>query len=158
MFIGYGLVYPGQARDYVETVCDLLGNGVGGYAVDMLLETAAAETHTGLFRDPTPGGAGRGLFQCDRIAFEDVQVRAPRSDMDKVLVEFGIDVLSAEHRDLDFSPLLATIVCRLFYKRIPEAFPSSMTERANYWKRYYNTALGKGTPEQYIEKSQRYKV
>lgn len=156
MFCGYGLVSPSQLREYVEAVCDLLGHG-SGVAVDMLMETAAAETQTGLFRDPTPDGAGRGVFQCDLIAFQDVQARAPSSDIEKVVAEFGIDVRAAEHRDLDISPLLATVVCRLFYKRIPEPFPCSIEGRADYWKRYYNTHLGKGTAGGFIHKVARYK-
>lgn len=154
----YGLAKAEHLRDYAQAVCDVLGHGVGCNAVDMLLETAAAETHSGQYRDPTPNGAGRGVFQCDLIAFLDVQARAPLSDIERIQHQFGIDVRAAEHRELDHSPMLAALVCRLFYKRIPEAFPSAMTERAHYWKRYYNTELGKGTPQQYIDKSIDFKV
>lgn len=157
MQCGYGLVHPEQAREYAEAVCELLGQG-GGNALDMLLDTAAAETQTGRYRDPTPKGAGRGLYQCDYIAFIDVQRRARISDVVKVVEEFGVDIRKAHHAELDVSPLLATVFCRLFYKLIPESFPDTVVKRADYWKRHYNTVMGKGTIEGYLDKVAQYKV
>ncbi len=46
---------------------------------------------------------------------------------------------------------LACLVARLHYLRIPSAIPEDLTEQARYWKKYYNTRLGKGTPGKYID-------
>ena len=45
---------------------------------------------------------------------------------------------------------LACAFCRLYYRRKPGLIPSSMPARAAYWKRYYNTAKGRGTVDHYI--------
>lgn len=149
-FCGYGLVHPRQAREFVGAVCDLLGNGFNNTAPQMLLETAAQETHLGLYRDPTPHGAGRGLFQCDPISFLDVQRRARQADVDLVAREFGFEIRRVEHSALDSSPLLAAVFCRLHYKLRPEVFPDTLHGRAQYWKKHYNTELGKGAPDEYV--------
>lgn len=155
---GYGLAKPSQARTFVQEVCDLLGHGSANQAVAMLLETAAQETHMGRYRDPTPNGAGRGLFQIDLVAFEDVQHRARDIDVFRVREAFGIDVRSVKHSDLDFSPLLAAIFCRLFYKLKPEPFPVTVIQRASYWKRHYNTFAGKGTEVDYVRNAETFMV
>ena len=146
----YGLATEHQLRECVNVVCDLLGRGASGYAGQMLMETAAQETHCGKFRDPTPGGAGRGVFQIDLIAFNDIRQRARVSDIKLLIEKFGVDIRAVNHETLDFSPLLSAIFCRLFYKLIPYPIPSTLSARAAYWKRFYNTKLGKGTIEEFI--------
>lgn len=155
-FCGYGLVVPAQAIEYVVAVCDLLGHGENGCAVQLLLETAAQETHLGRYRDPTPSGAGRGLFQCDTISFTDVQQRARRVDVDAVRQRFGLDIAEVQHCELDSSPLLAAIFCRLHYKFFPEAIPVTVEQRGSYWKRLYNTTSGRGTVADYVRNASRY--
>lgn len=148
----YGLVSQKQLREYIVAVCSVLGyGGSGGYAVDMLIETAAQETHAGKYRDPTPEGAGRGLFQMDVIAFNDIRNRTGANDIRKVIDNFGIDIRTVTHQCIDFSPLLAAIFCRLFYKLIPDAIPSSVEGRAAYWKRFYNTESGVGNAAKYVQ-------
>jgi hypothetical protein len=41
-------------------------------------------------------------------------------------------------------------MCRVHYLRVKEALPTEndAAGMASYWKRYYNTVLGKGTIEQ----------
>ena len=46
----------------------------------------------------------------------------------------------------------AIIMCRLKYRRVPKKLPKTVEGMANYWKRWYNTELGKGKPEEFIEK------
>ena len=43
-------------------------------------------------------------------------------------------------------------MCRVFYRRIPTALPNAgdVEGMAVYWKKYYNTHLGKGTVEKAI--------
>lgn len=156
MFCGYGLALPEQAIEYSVSVCDLLGHGSNGAGVQLLLETAAQETHLGRYRDPTPDGAGRGLFQCDPIAFVDVQARVRRSDLEAVRARFGFDLTRVQHGALDSSPLLAAIFCRLHYKLRPEPIPDTLEGRAEYWKRFYNTAAGRGTPAEYVRNARKF--
>lgn len=148
----YGLTNNTQLREIVIAVCGVLGyGGAGGYAVDLLMETAAQETHCGQLRDPTPDGAGRGAFQCDFIAFDDVIDRTGAHVINQVIEAFGVDLRRVSYESLDFSPLVAAIICRLHYRLIPDAIPDSIAGRAEYWKRYYNTVAGAGSPADYVK-------
>lgn len=53
--------------------------------------------------------------------------------------------------------LAAQIVfCRLHLRRIPKKLPRTLEDQAIQWKKWYNTAKGKGTPEKYCEIVQKY--
>lgn len=47
-------------------------------------------------------------------------------------------------------------ICICHYLRVPAFIPSDLEGQAEYWKKYYNTYLGKGTPEEYINNYNRY--
>lgn len=155
---GYGLVAPAQVKQFAQAVCNVLGAGEQNSAVYMLCETAAAETHYGTYSDPTPGGAGRGLYQCDEIAFKDIQQRVRQADVDALKAAFDFDLRKVEWDDLNLSPLLATVIARLHYKLKPESIPLSLAGRAAYWKKFYNTSAGKGTADEYIERVKPFQV
>ncbi|MBL4832613.1 MAG: hypothetical protein JKY26_01455 [Pseudomonas sp.] len=145
----YGIESKKHAFSLVERVCDVLGGGVKAELI--LLETACAETQLGAFKDPTPNGAGRGLCQCDNIPFYDVIARTREKHILAIKEAFGLNLYHVKHEQLDNNPLLAFILCRLHYKLIPAVFPDNKQERAQYWKKYYNTVAGKGTAEHYLE-------
>lgn len=44
----------------------------------------------------------------------------------------------------------ATAICRVIYRRRPEPLPERTAEQAEYWKRWYNTHLGKGKPDDFL--------
>ena len=48
--------------------------------------------------------------------------------------------------------------CRLKYWRVPKRMPNTTEGLANYWKKYYNTELGKGDPEHFIDACRKYLV
>ena len=43
------------------------------------------------------------------------------------------------------------VVCRLHYWRVPKKMPTALDDQAAYWKQWYNTSKGAGTPEHFIE-------
>jgi hypothetical protein len=45
---------------------------------------------------------------------------------------------------------LASAFCRIYYRRKPGAIPKTMPERAQYWKKNFNTYKGRGTVDHYI--------
>jgi hypothetical protein len=110
----YGLAKKSHLRDIVVEVCNVLGHGANACAVDLLLETAAQETHCGQLRDPTPHGAGRSIFQIDKETFYDVRARARASDVQMIIDNFGIDIRCCEWEHIDYSPLLAAIFAVCF--------------------------------------------
>ena len=48
---------------------------------------------------------------------------------------------------------LQAALCRLHYRRVPSGLPKAgnLEAQAKYWKEFYNTKLGKGTIEHFIE-------
>lgn len=146
----YGLTSLAMLREIIYAVCDVLGHGAGNKAPLLMLETAAQETRCGTYKDPTPYGAGAGVFQCDLIAFQDVQQRCPVSAHRKISDAFGIDLKKVKYEQLLYSPLLGAIFCRIHYLLRNEPIPQDQAGRAEYWKRYYNTSAGKGTALEYL--------
>lgn len=152
----YGLKSKIQALSLAHQVCNVLGHGSHGYATNLLLETAAAETCLGLYQDPTPGGAGMGLCQHDAIAFKDILQRTPRRFIYLIDKHFGCDITKLKHTSLANDPLLSFIFCRLHYRLRPEPIPSSLRGRAEYWKQFYNSMAGKGTVTHYLDSANTY--
>lgn len=144
----YGITRPSQLAEMIKDVIAVMGGGTN--AELLLAETCQQETHFGRYRDPTPDGAGRGPSQFDWIGVVDVIERTPQRLKDLVNEEFGINLDQLEHDDLDYQPLTCLILTRLKYRLIPAAIPDTVAGRADYWKEYYNTSAGKGTPEEYI--------
>ena len=152
----YGIVHQDQPLQFADAVCAVLGQGKNRVAVRMLLETCAQETHLGRFRDANFYEHGIGLYQMDRIGWQDVVARTKQVDVHLVRDKFGFDIRSVQHRDLAFSPLMATVFARLFYKLKPDEFPAEVEGRALYWKQNYNTAAGKGSVAEYLNNVRTY--
>ena len=146
----YGLIDEEHAYKCIKVICDCLGYGANENADKLLLETAKAETLLGKAKDNTPLKAGCGLCQFDPMPFEDVKKRSLKY-RDKILEEMKIDIKLVEYEWLAYNPLLSFLFCRLKYKLIPEPIPETIEGRARYWKKYYNSVLGKGTIYHYLQ-------
>ena len=57
---------------------------------------------------------------------------------------------------MDDNDVPAVLFARLHYLRVAAPVPEDLEAQARYWKRFYNTSAGKGTPEQYLASSRRY--
>ena len=150
--MAYGLVHKNDLEIIAIKVCECLGNGANGKAVDLLLETAGAETGRGLTKDLTLG-AGMGITQIDKLPFQDIKDRCRKEDRVRIYDFFNIDIDLVEWEHLRYNPLLCMIFTRLKYKKIPNIIPTSLYDRADYWKIFYNTEEGKGTVAHYIEEN-----
>lgn len=146
----YGLTSVNQIEETVVAVVGVLGGGAN--AISLMLGTCAAETNLGKAKD-RHSKSGYGLFQLDEIAIRDVIERTREHHRDLIEDRFGVNLDEVEPRDLNFSPLLSAIFCRLHYKLVPEPLPDNMTDRANYWKKHYNKT-GKGTPAHYLQQAE----
>lgn len=151
----YGIAKGINIKLIVLEVCQVLGNGSNNTAHLLLLETIAQETNMGTYADKTIG-AGMGLCQFDELPFKDVKDRTSISNKNKIYEHFGIDLDLVRWEDLRYNPLLSIIFCRLKYILVPSAIPSDLESRALYYKKYYNSYVGKATPEQYIKNAKRY--
>lgn len=160
--MNYGLVSIKHGFMIAKAVSACLGNGKNNNADLMSIRTAAAETQFGLFKDNTPDGAGRGVTQVDADTFYWLKekalelapgacMRTKRNWRERIINDFGIDLKRVEHADLDYNPLLSFIFTRLRYLVVTEEIPTTLEGQAHYWKKHYNSSLGKGTIEHFIE-------
>ncbi len=152
----YGLTSFNEALTIATKVCDALGHGRYNKAVNLLLEVACVETQLGTYQDPTPKSAGMGLTQGDPIGVKDVVKRTRYKDVQIVKNCFGFDVRELKHSDLANSPVKAFVLTRLKFKLRPEPIPSELKWRARYWKKFYNSVLGKGTIKHYVAAANRW--
>ncbi len=152
-FIGYGLVSVRIALEIAKAVCDVLGHGRNGTAVQLLMETAAAETMIGAYPDRHTHVAGVGLTQVDEGTFDWLVEKYKSRELNEKLKEsFGIDLAKLKYSDLALSPLLAFIFCRVRYQVVLQQIPERQADRAKYWKVHYNSTKGKGSPEEYLHR------
>jgi len=149
----YGLLDKQQIYDTVDKVVDCLGGGDN--AKKLMLEVSAAETDMGNAIDKS-WFTGIGLMQFDKIGFDDVLQRTSKNKKALILKCFGIDIDRVVHTDLRWSPLLSVIFARLKFMLVPGLIPNQQEDRARYWKKWYNSSLGAGTPEHYIKASTRH--
>lgn len=152
--MNYGLKMRSDIAVFSRKVVSVFG---GGYnATRALIEFAAVETNSGEYPDAHPDKLGVGLTQFDQIGFDDVQQRTRPKNKQRLKDMLGYDLDSLQLADLAYDPLLSLAMTRLKLMLIPEEIPDSVEGRAKYWKKYYNTELGKGTVEKYIEKVSRH--
>lgn len=150
----YGLMLKEDAVVAARAVCETIGSAdTREYAVALLVETAAAETLLGELRDPTMYAAGTGLTQVDRGTFDWLkQSYASTPVATAIQKRFNIDISRTQYQELETSPVLAMLFCRLRYMKAKGAIPATLEGRAAYWKQWYNTSAGKGTVADYINK------
>ena len=143
-------------------------------AEDLLLGTAAQESAMGTFLVQLNGPA-LGIYQMEPKTWKDIyenylNYREPfREKVDTLRLQFWTDPLNKDglHQILG-NLYYATALARVHYLRVPEALPIKgenlegeahadyILSLARYWKRYYNTPLGRGTEEEFIDNYKRY--
>ena len=125
-------------------------------AVELLMMTAAQESHLGTYLWQLGGGPARGFFQMERATEEDIldNYIIYRPELVNVLSYYTTE---EEERDMVYSLPYQILMARIHYKRVPEKLPSkdNVMAMAEYYKRYFNTYKGKATVEEAVENYQR---
>ena len=119
-------------------------------AVELLMGTAAQESHLGKYRKQIGGGPALGIYQMEPATFDDIVKNYLSSKpvlKEKIIEVSGVTELNS--KDLVNNDRLSTCMARVHYLRVKEGIPSSLDGQARYWKKYYNTHLGVGTEEEY---------
>lgn len=148
-----------RAREVLHTVIIPALNIIkysGRAAHELVLGTGIQES--GLIYRKQIRGPARGLFQMEPLTFDDLWRRfvLPNGK----LLE-NMNRLLGGHlpipKTLETNDRFAAAMCRVFYLRVAEPLPKAgdVENQARYWKQHYNTFLGKGKPEQYIQKWKR---
>ena len=120
-------------------------------AVNLLLGTAAQESGFGEYIRQLNNGPALGIFQMEPKTHKDhvEKYLKYKSDL-KIKILKACGVVEFNHAFLEFNLKYAICMSRIHYLRKPEALPSSIDGMANYWKKHYNTRLGKGTTQEFI--------
>ena len=145
-----------QFRELIEDVlkeADLYSPS----AVELLMLTAAVESNLGTYIKQVKGPA-LGVFQMEPNTHEDIWDNY--IDYHKGLGERVHNGWGGASVDLQYNLKYAIIMARVHYLRVPERLPkaTSPEELGKYWKKYYNTHLGRGTVEKAVEKYNKYCV
>ncbi len=121
-------------------------------AVELLMGTAAVESALGHYIEQVGSGVAKGIFQMEPATEKDIweNFLAYKSPL-KVIVKEYINPNVMFGEDLKWNLAYQIIMTRIHYLRVSEALPSvtDIEGQADYWKKYYNTNLGKGTRAKY---------
>jgi hypothetical protein len=132
-------------------------------AEELLMGTAAQESKFFTYvKQVGVSGAtagGLGPFQMEEPTFTDLWNRlvSGKNLESRIMTIFNFNItpfVSTLMRDFSF----AAVMCRIKYLDVAEALPdaSNVPAMAAYWKKYYNTPLGAGTEQEFIDNYHRY--
>lgn len=129
-------------------------------AEDLILGTAAQESAMGTYLAQINGPA-LGIYQMEPRTWADILVNflSFKESLDKLVEDLKTkDCIVSGPEEMIGNLYYATAMCRIHYYRVPEALPvhKDVKGYARYWKKYYNTELGKGTEDEFIENYKRY--
>ena len=130
----------------------------------LVMGTAAQESNFKYLRQLGTGPA-LGLFQMEPTTHDDIwknylqfkpEIKAKLAEF--VPVKSSLEVPPS--RNLTGNLFYAAAMCRLHYFRNRERLPDEVKvwDLGGYWKRVYNTPLGKGTVEEFEENWKRYRL
>jgi hypothetical protein len=121
-------------------------------AEKLVLGTACVESDCGRWLKQLGDGPALGIYQMEPATHDDIWENY--LDGNRKLssgAKFYIADYTPRLADEMISNLAyATAMCRVHYLRFADPIPDNLPGQAAYWKRYYNTPLGKGTVEDYI--------
>jgi hypothetical protein len=156
-----------QLRELIEETLHEI-DAYSESAVNLLMGTAAQESHLGTYIKQIRGPA-LGIMQNETPTFYDVMDRIPEKDVGRLLnltnreyfpgeVPTEIFRRQIQPKEQVYNLKLAIAMCRYKYKLIPEKLPDphNIVGLAKYYKKYYNTHLGKATEAEFIRNYRKY--
>lgn len=125
-------------------------------SVYLLLGTAAHESLLGTFLRQKRGPA-IGIFQMEPYTYKDIYERIS-TGLRGALRHVSCTSLRSDHNTMEYNLKYAIIMARYKYYLVPHPLPEATNLRAlaQYWKKWYNTPLGKGTSARWLEDYHRY--
>lgn len=149
-----------NSKQLFNTILDTLefcGMTCSSNVVNMILETACVESNCGEYIKQLKGPAC-GIFQIEPVTAKDIidHFIFYKPTLLRKYNQLFIQDLTVE-QNLCTNLMFQIFMCRVFYLRFSEKIPDTVEGRAKYWKKYYNTHLGKGTVEKYIKAVEKYK-
>ena len=126
-------------------------------AADLIYETGNAESRY-MALEQMGGGPALGFFQCEPATMHDCidNYLKYRPGFMESLLNLGFIEDNPEF-SLKTNIAVQVFFCRIKYRRDKDPIPKNTRERADYWKRVYNTEGGKGTVEHYMKANNPFK-
>ena len=122
-------------------------------AADLIFKTGNAETGYRILRQMGNGPAV-GFWQVEKDTIKDIwdNFVSFRKELKGKLLMLGFNEAEQEMSVLS-SLALQIAMCRITYWRYPKRLPKKgdLQGQAEYWKKAYNTELGKGTVSHFIK-------
>lgn len=128
-------------------------------AEDLVLGTACQESHCGKYLRQLgcSGVVGAfGVWQMEIATARDIYDNYLRYKPEMKTVVDGLRGNQSISDALMTNLAYACAMCRVHYLRQPGKIPATVDGQAGYWKKYYNTNLGRGTVAEYIDNWERY--
>ena len=125
-------------------------------AEELVLGTAITENylHGHVSLDQDGGGPAMGLWQMEPATLKDIfdNYLRYRANL-KNRVDMLMTVWPIPEAQLSGNLFFGAAMCRIHYRRVKEALPpvGDFEAQGAYYKKYYNTELGAGTAERYVE-------
>jgi len=143
-------------RELVETTLKELGK-YSPDAVNLILGTIAQESHYGKYRKQLGEGPALGICQIEPDTFNDCISNYInfRHELKRKILEV-CHISSFSVNDLYLNDRLSICMARVKYMRDKQAIPNTVEGYAKMWKRVYNSELGAGKPEEFIENYNRF--
>ena len=142
-----------QFREYIVRAPLQLVKLWSADAEELLMMTAAQESHLGEFLRQVGSGPALGIYQMEP---------ATHADCWRYITQKHVPNLPWAWQQtgdtLIWNLQYATVMCRIKYLEIPTAIPAAtnIDGLAWYWKHWYNSDLGSGTAQEAIENYHRY--
>lgn len=128
-------------------------------AEDLILGTIAQESH-GRYLKQLGRGPALGVIQMEPFTFNDIydNYLAYQPEIMAKLEDLELPEWLGVHgpKEIIGNLYYAVAMCRIFYRRLPDALPADVEGMADLWKRRYNTYLGAGTREEFIRNYEKY--
>lgn len=145
-----------QLRDLIFDTLEYCHMTVSDSIVNLLVGTICQESACGQYLKQVKGPAC-GICQMEPKTAKDIidNYISKRAELFGNYTKLYNKNLTLE-QNLCYNMMFSVFMCRVFYLRFKENIPHDLEGQARYWKKYYNTSLGKGTVEQYIKNYRRY--
>ena len=123
-----------------------------------LRRVAYVESKDGMDSATYRNGYHGGIWQVDKIGFEDTKNTASHPNLQKKFDAIKKSFMGADGNPLNWrsvewsdlrKPLYSGLAARLFLCNVPEPIPCTVCGQAKYWKKHYNTEAGGGTAKKF---------
>lgn len=146
---------PRQLRDYIVRPTLEDADLWSLCAEKLILGTCAQESRMGHYIHQLGKGPALGIFQMEPSTHDDIWKNYIMYHNEYVK-RFKTKVFVSERLIYDLK--YATLMTRFHYLRVSEALPNphDIGNIAQYWKKYYNTNLGAGSEEEFVQNYNKY--